>query len=79
MARVNEVATDVDDLPGAIVCMERMIARENRTAIGHFNLGCYLALLGEKERALEEITMACGLEESYRALAPKKLVAELDG
>lgn len=58
----------VDDLPGAIACMERLLRRDPRAAIGHFNLGCYLALAGDPERALDEVSLACGIDESFRAL-----------
>lgn len=57
-----------DDLSGAIHCMERMIAREHRNAIGHFNLGCYLALAGQPDRAIDEVTLACGLDPLFRGL-----------
>jgi hypothetical protein len=46
--------------------MERMVARKHRSAIAHFNLGCYLVLAGQLERALDEITIACGLNPTYR-------------
>ena len=42
----------LDDLPGAVACMERLIDR-GRSPIGHFNLGCYLALMGEAERIVK--------------------------
>lgn len=61
-----------DDLPGAVACMERLLQRSHRSAIGHFNLGCYLALQGQTERALEEVTLACGLEQDYRQLAAEE-------
>jgi tetratricopeptide (TPR) repeat protein len=54
------------DLPGAAACMERLVAASHRSAIGHFNLGCYLALLGQRERALDEVTLACGLDPDFR-------------
>ena len=54
---------------GGRPCMERLLERSHRSAIGHFNLGCYLALLGQTERAIEEVTLACGLEEKYRQTA----------
>lgn len=57
-----------DDLPGAIACMRRLIDGQPRSAIGHFNLGCYLALAGEREQALGEVTVACGIDESFRGL-----------
>lgn len=59
----------VQDLPGAIRCMEQLLARNPKSDIGHFNLGCYLALAGERERALEEVTIACGIDEEFRAIA----------
>lgn len=62
------------DLPGAIACMERLLARSPRSAIGHYNLGCYLALAGDSERALDEVSLACGMDESFR----KHAVEETD-
>ena len=56
-------------LKEAAECMERLLESSRRSAIGHFNLGCYLALLGQRERAIEEVTLACGLEEKYRQTA----------
>ena len=56
----------LDDLPGAIACMERLLARTHRSPVGHFNLACYLALSGQKERALEELSVACGLDPRFR-------------
>ena len=56
------------DLPGAAACMERLLERTNHSAIGHFNLGCYLALQGETERALDEVTVACGIDPEFRKL-----------
>lgn len=58
----------VQDLPGAIECMGRLLQRNAGSAIGHFNLGCYLALVGEREQALDEVTLACGLDTSFREL-----------
>ncbi|MBL8750798.1 MAG: hypothetical protein JNK78_16680 [Planctomycetes bacterium] len=55
-----------NDLPGAIRCMEQLLAREPRSDIGHFNLGCYLALAGETTRAIDEVTLACGLDAAFR-------------
>ncbi|MGA0867809.1 MAG: tetratricopeptide repeat protein [Planctomycetota bacterium] len=62
------------DLPGAIACMERLLARTPRSALGHYNLGCYLALAGDTERALDEVSLACGMDEAFR----KHAVAETD-
>ena len=58
----------MQDLPQAVRCMERLIERNPRSAIGHFNLGCYLALIGKHDRALDEVTIACGIEPSYRGM-----------
>jgi tetratricopeptide (TPR) repeat protein len=57
------------DLPAAIACMERLLRRNPRSAIGHFNLGCYLALSGDLEQALDEVSLACGMDETFRKLA----------
>ena len=54
------------DLPGAVAALERMAARNHRSALAHYNLGCYLALAGELERALDEVTIACGMNPKYR-------------
>lgn len=56
----------VDDLPTAIKCMRRLIEVDPRSSIAHFNLGCYLALIGAREEALEEVTVACGMDERFR-------------
>lgn len=58
----------VQDLPGAIRCMLQLLHRTPKSAIGHYNLGCYLALSGEAQRALDEVTIACGLDPSFREL-----------
>jgi hypothetical protein len=57
------------DLPGAIQRMRDLLARTPRSPIGHFNLGCYLALAGERDAALDEVTVACGLDDSFREIA----------
>ena len=59
----------VGNLRGSIGCMERLLKRSRRSAIGHFNLGCYLALLGDSDRAIDAISVACGIEEQFRKLA----------
>lgn len=59
----------IGDLRGAIECLERLVARDHRSDIGHFNLGCYLALAGETDRAIDEVTLACGLNEQCRDFA----------
>lgn len=57
------------DLPGAIVCLERLLARDHRVDTAHFNLACYLALAGQADRAIEHLTLACGLNEECRDFA----------
>jgi tetratricopeptide (TPR) repeat protein len=59
----------VGNVRASVACMERLLARSPRSALGHFNLGCYLALLGDKARALDEVTRACGLDEKFRKSA----------
>lgn len=59
----------IGDLPGAIQCMERLLKRSPRSALGHYNLGCYLALAGDEDRALDEVSLACGMDEEFRKLA----------
>lgn len=54
------------DLPGAIRCMEQLVLRNPKSDIGHYNLGCYLALAGERDRAIDEVTIACGLTDELR-------------
>ena len=56
------------DLPGAVRCMEQLLQRSPKSAIGHFNLACYLALSGERDRALDEVTLACGLDQEFRGM-----------
>jgi tetratricopeptide (TPR) repeat protein len=54
------------DLRGAIRCLEELLLRDHKSAVGHFNLGCYLALAGDKDRAIAELSLACGLDEGNR-------------
>ncbi|HEX5052058.1 MAG TPA: hypothetical protein VFZ65_09820 [Planctomycetota bacterium] len=65
------------DLHGAIRCMEQLLARNPRSEIGHFNLGCYLALAGDADRAIDEVTLACGLDDEMRDFARDE--PDLDG
>jgi tetratricopeptide (TPR) repeat protein len=58
-----------DDLRGAIACLERLVARDHKSDIAWFNLGCYLALAGETDRAIDAVTLACGLGEVCRDYA----------
>ena len=55
-----------NDLRGAIRCMEQLLERNPRSDIGHYNLGCYLALDGQRERAIDEVTIACGMQAEFR-------------
>lgn len=55
------------DLPGAVRCMERLIKRE-KCSIGHYNLACYLALMGKHKRAIDELSVACGMDPRFRKL-----------
>lgn len=57
------------ELPLAIVCCERLLAKNHKSDIGHFNLACYLALSGATERAIDELSLACGLDPGLRDLA----------
>jgi tetratricopeptide (TPR) repeat protein len=57
------------DLTGAIACLERVVVRDPRSDIAHFNLGCYLAIAGERDRAIDEVTLACGLNDECRDFA----------
>ncbi len=57
------------DLPGAIRCLEALVQRNRRSDIAQFNLGCYLALAGERERAIDAVTLACGLNDECRDFA----------
>ncbi len=54
------------DLSAAIATLERLLQRSPRSDIGHFNLACYLALQGSVERAIDEVTIACGLTAEFR-------------
>jgi tetratricopeptide (TPR) repeat protein len=65
------------DLRGAIRCMEQLLARNGKSDIGHFNLACYLALDGQRERAVDELTIACGINPEFRDHAREE--PDLDG
>ena len=43
----------------------RRLVSARAPAIGWFNLGCYLALLGQSDEAIDAVTMACGSNPSY--------------
>ncbi|HEB52211.1 MAG TPA: tetratricopeptide repeat protein [bacterium] len=57
------------DLDGAIRCVEQLLARNHRHDVAHFNLACYLALTNQKDRAIDELSLACGLNPDCRAYA----------
>ena len=57
------------DLPGAVRCAEQLVGRNRRSDTGQFNLACYLALSGEVDRAIDALTLACGLNPECRDLA----------
>lgn len=67
----------LDDLPGAVAAMYRLLRHDPRSAIAHYNLGCYLALQGHLEESLNEVTVACGLDETFRRHAVDE--TDLDG
>ncbi len=56
----------VGNVTEAAACMERLLQRSRRSAVGHYNLGCYLALLGQRDRAIDEVSLACGMEAAFR-------------
>ncbi len=58
-----------NDLPGAIRCTEQLLARNHRHDMARFNLACYAALSGDKDRAVDELSMACGFNPECRTLA----------
>ncbi len=66
-----------DDLEGAIRCVEQLIARDQRHDVAYFNLACYLALARDEDRAIDALSVACGLNPSNRALALDE--PDLDG
>jgi len=58
-----------DDLAGAIRCTDQLIARNARHHVARFNRACYLALSGDTEGAIDELSIACGLDPECRTLA----------
>jgi tetratricopeptide (TPR) repeat protein len=51
----------------AIADLEALLACQPASAIGHYNLACYLALSGEPERCLERLARALELDKSFAA------------
>jgi hypothetical protein len=58
----------IAELPRAIDCMRALVGRNGQSGIGHFNLGCYLALAGLLDEAMDEVAVACGIEDDFREL-----------
>ncbi|MEO0478022.1 MAG: tetratricopeptide repeat protein [Planctomycetota bacterium] len=56
----------VDNLSAAIEAMQRLIDRAPEEAIGHYNLGCYLALRGESEQAIAALARAFAIDNDFR-------------
>lgn len=57
------------DLRGAIAGLRRLLERDHRNDVARFNLACYLALDGQREAAIDELTLACGLNAEHRDFA----------
>jgi tetratricopeptide (TPR) repeat protein len=55
-----------DRLDLAIAALETLLVRDPDNALGVYNLACYLALDGIRDRSLELLERAIELEESYR-------------
>lgn len=62
----------LDDLHGAIGCIRRLLDHRHRSAIGHFNLGCYLALSGDRSESLAAVSKACALDPGFVELAQEE-------
>lgn len=58
-----------DDLPGAIRCIKQLLARNHKHHIARFNLACYLTLSGETDSAIDELSIACGIDPECREFA----------
>lgn len=54
----------------AIEAMERAVEIDPGEALHHYNLACYLSLMGRKRGALVHLARALKIDPSYRALAP---------
>ena len=67
----------LDDLPGAIQCIRRLLDHREASAIGHFNLGCYLALAGDPDAAITAVQKACAIDPDFAQLAQDE--PDLDG
>ncbi|HLU40247.1 MAG TPA: tetratricopeptide repeat protein [Planctomycetota bacterium] len=58
----------VGRIADAVACMERLVRRDPKSAIGYFNLGCYLALLGHHDMAMRALRRACALDSAFRGV-----------
>jgi len=54
------------NLPAAVASLQQLVQRIPRCHLAHFNLSCYLALQGERDAAIDALTLACGLEPAHR-------------
>lgn len=52
----------------AIEALERAVEIDGSDALNHYNLACYLSLVGERERALSHLATALRIEPSYRSM-----------
>lgn len=57
------------DLPGAIATLRTLVTNDHHHDLARFNLACYLALAGDTEAAIEELSIACGLNAECRDFA----------
>ena len=57
-------------LAEAVEAMEDLLEQLPGSALGHYNLSCYLALAGERERCLAELERALELDGSLRGQIP---------
>ena len=58
-----------EDLPGAIRCMEELITTSRSSAIGHYNLACYLSLSARIDEAVRMLAHAVALDAKLRSHA----------
>lgn len=57
------------DLRGAAETLRRLLQRDHKNATAHFNLACYLALAGDRDAAIDALSLACGLDAEHRLFA----------
>ena len=60
------------DIDLAIEALEEALAVDHGEAIVHYNLSCYLCLVGDKTRALYHLAEALAIDPEYRNLAEKE-------